>query len=249
MIHLIWGAPSQGKSYYATLLIIEFLKAGKRVFSNYPVFYTVPLALWQKVINFVYRLFKKPARYIPKVLSPLRWEEDYIYASLTNCIIVLDESYRYFNSHKRSVEDDVHTFFATTGHNDVDVYLIAQHYNRINLVIREVANYYIYVIKTSNPFSIRGKRKGELSPLFFTAEYYISEDDFRLRRIQDTLADKRRVWFSKKVAQAYNTQYYRTKEKSIDPKPITWLEDMQRPKDIIDMVIDKEVQKGIEILS
>jgi hypothetical protein len=268
MIHLIFAPPSKGKSYIATYLILQFLKDGKRVFSNYPVIYKVPFTIRQRIEIIIHNwlwffkfllwlnytsIFKSSKwecplftpKHIQKELSPLKWKEDYIFAQLTNCKIVLDEAYMYFNSHKRSVEDDVHKFFATTGHNDVDVFLLAQHYNRINLVIREIANYYIWIEKTSNPFSWKGKRKGELTPLFFTVEYYISEDDFRLRRIQKTILEKKIIWFNKNVSSSYNTQYYRTKEKPILPKPMTWIEDMSNTdteKDIVEMAIKELIQ-------
>ena len=241
-ISLIWGAPSQGKTYYATLQAILALLAGKRVFTNYPVIYLEPLRFYQKIINlflwliYVIKLaywgllssfdnWNKPKyirRYTEKEYSSLKWEEEYLNINLNNCVIILDEAYRYFNSHKRSVEDETHLFFATNGHAGIDIFLIAQHYNRINLIIKEMASYYIYIEKINNPISIvgSGKRNNELTPLFFNAMSYISEEDFKRRWVKETIWRKERIWFNANVANAYNTTFFKSIEKKI--RPIKW---------------------------
>jgi len=244
MIYLYWAPPSQGKSYLGTYTAIDLLKKGKVVFSNYPIIYKIPLPIYKSVINSIYKLFRKKPKYVSKELSTFEWNVDFLYANLNDCAVILDEAYRYFNSHKRSVEDDAHEAFATCGHNNVDFYIIAQHYNRINLVIREIANYYVWISKTSNPFSIlnRGGRDNELTPLFFTMEYYISEDDFRMRRVKETAWQKKRIWFNKRIANAYNTKQFKKVPKPI--KARKW----NQSTDIIEKVIEIETKREDEMI-
>lgn len=234
MIHLIWGAPGQGKTYVATAEAISFLKKKgkfrKKVFSNYPIIYHKPLNIFQRSLNMIIKvnniLFKNRKKDLiqKEVLSTIKWEEEYIYAGITNSVIVLDEAYRYFSSRKRDVKADEHSFFATNGHDGNEIYVIAQHYNRIDLIIREMANFYTYVSKMSNPFSLAGSgaRDGEPMPLFFRMESYISEDDFKMRRIRPSIYMKKRLWFSKGVASAYDTRYFRKTEPPLNFK--TWEE-------------------------
>lgn len=276
MIYLLWGAPSQGKTYYATYVAIQELLKGKRVFSNYPIVFTEPPSIQKKVINLFLKqiwrikkvswvthkllymkLSKKPTltkyhkfvmsnpvytpKYLEKEYSTLKWEDDYVYQSLQSCVIILDEAYRSFSSRKRDVKEAEHLFFSTNGHTNIEIYLIAQHYNRLDLIIREMANYYVFISKMCNPFSFgnKGGREGELKPLFFTIETYTSEDEYKYRRIFKTVYSVKRILFSKKVADAFNTQYFKGLEKPIRPQ--RWSELMKNQT-----IGDVDFMKGLK---
>lgn len=221
--YIISAAPSQGKSYIATKKAVQLLKDKKVIFSNYPIIYTEPLLLIEHAIN-IYRWIRKRPKIKPRQLSSLKWDDTYVDAGLHDCTVILDEAYKIVNCHDK-LTDAQHDFFATTGHNNVDVFVIAQNYARINLTIREMAMFMI-IRKFSNPLSLisRDKRK-ELTPLFFTIELYLSEKDYQLKGIKkDALYKSEKVLFDKTVAKSYDTQYYRRKAKDIIV--ISWLEDM-----------------------
>lgn len=246
--YLLWGAPSNGKSYYATLIAILEMLSGRKVFSSYPIIYTMPLTIFQVIKNLIYRIYNiiswyllfkvhhnlywyKPIELIKnKVYSTYKWEHKYIEAGLLDCCIIIDEGYLEFNCHDKLPVIE-HTFFATSGHNNNDIYVIAQNYSRINVAIRELANYFIYVYKFSNPFSIRNKTgRKQLTPLLFTVETYIKEEDFRIRNINPKVIwEKKRVWFKKSIANAYDTQYYRLTQKLIHP--VLWITELKQKKE------------------
>jgi|SRR3989337_1615155 len=222
---IISAAPSQGKSYYTTSEVIRLLKDGKTVYTNYPVIYKIPYNIKEKLIN-LYRKLKRLPAIEQKVLSPYKWQDSYIDRGLHDCTIVLDEAYKIVNCHTK-LSDSQHDFFATTGHNNIDVYIIAQNYRRINIVIREMA-LFIIISKFSNPLSLMSKSgRKELTPLFFTVETYLSEREYQLKGIKkDAVYEKKRILFNTAIANSYNTQYYRRLAKTIER--ISWYDDMQK---------------------
>ncbi len=238
--HIISAAPSQGKSYYGTLLTIELLKRGKIVFSNYPIIYNIPYSLKEKIIN-LYRWIRKKPLLIKRQLSANKWFDEYTDLGIHDCTVILDEAYKIVNCHTKLTASQ-HDFFATTGHNNVDIYVIAQNYRRINVIIREMATF-IIISKFSNPLSLLSKEgRKQLIPLFFTIETYLSERDYQLKGIKaDMLYEKKRILFNKDIAEAYNTQYYRKKAKPI--QLISWLQDMDKTKTLDANDLITEIQK------
>lgn len=281
---LLWGAPSNGKSYIATMIAIAEMLLGRRVFSSYPIIYIRPLSIRHKVVNLIiyfiflikilifyiikyskkciYYLYKKihksstflrffittkpqyTQKYKNKMYSTYKWEHSYTNAGLNDCCIIIDEGYLEFNCHEKLPIEE-HTFFATSGHNNNDIYIIAQNYSRINIAIRELANYFIYVYKFSNPFSVQSKTgRRQLTPLFFTVETYIREEDFKMRNINPKVIwERKRVLFNKNVAKSYDTQYYKLDEKEINPQLwITILKDKEKieKKEILGDSISKK---------
>jgi len=255
--NIISAAPSQGKSYYATLLACNFLKENKVVFTNYPIIYTVPLKLFQKIANIIayilyilllikwyilncfYRYYPKKTlilktRYKPQykpvfyniILSTNVWKDEYVDFGLHDCVVILDEAYKIVNCHNK-MTDNQHDFWATSGHNNVDIYVIAQNYRRINIVIRELSTF-IIISKFSNPFSLLSKEgRKQLTPFIFSISTYLSESDYMFKTIRkDALYDKKRVLFNTSIANAYNTQQYRREEKKIEIE--TWLQKMKK---------------------
>ena len=127
-------------------------------------------------------------------------------------------------------EKDVHTFFATNGHNDNNITLIAQNPARIDVVIREMCNGFLLVKKVQIPGIIwwayahlmnqilKGKygtvNPSMSRPLFFVIYNYLTEKDMASRKPEAAYSAVR-VWFNEAVAQAYNTHYFRTKGNAI----------------------------------
>ena len=88
--------------------------------------------------------------------SSLVWTPDLAHESIHDALIVIDEAYRDYNSRSfKNFSPDEHTFFATNGHNNVDIVLIAQNPARVDVVIREMCNIYFFVRKVSLPFVSR----------------------------------------------------------------------------------------------
>ncbi len=240
--YIISAAPSQGKSYFGTLKAIDLLRKGHVVFSNYPIIYSFPYTIKERLIN-MYRWITRKSLIPKHQVSSLKWFDEYIDLGIHDCTIILDEAYKVVNCHNK-LSPSQHDFFATTGHNNVDIYVIAQNYRRINVIIREMS-IFIIISKFSNPLSLlSSKGRKQLTPLFFTAETYLSERDYQLKGIKpDIMYERKRYLFNKSIGIAYDTQYYRMKAKTF--KTISWLEDMTNNKnnDTMDLILNKKEEK------
>lgn len=128
-VTIVFAAPRQGKTYWATSKAVHALKKGKqKVFTNYPVFY--------------------------KNKSTLVWESGYETEPITDSLIIIDEAYRYFNSRNyKNFTDEEHFFFATSGQNENDIILIAHSPARLDTVIREIASLFLFVKKITIPLT------------------------------------------------------------------------------------------------
>lgn len=224
MINIIWAIPGGGKSYIGTYIAVKELektKSKKSVYSNYPIILKTKHPILKRILNKIpyieisrkgIKLFKREPLQ-DTIQSTNIWESKYIYSGLTNAVIILDEAYRDFSSKESyAFTKDKHTFFATNRHNDLDIYIIAQHPSRIEVTIREMANIFLFVSKWINP--ITG------NPLWFDVSGYLSEEDFKLRNMKtDMRFSHQRVMFTKKVGNAYDTKFYR---KEVIQSPQRW---------------------------
>lgn len=237
MIYIIFAPPREGKTYFATMKVLNALRKNKRpVFTNYPVVYIVPLSLHKWLINKFIKLNNLVLWFMPSKLSKLFrlikrkpfenalrssyvWEERFIYEGLRNALIVIDEAYRSFSSRSwKDFDVDTHTFFATNGHDGNDIYLIAQHMNRLDGIIREMVNTFYYVVKWCIPFTDR--------PLMFHVRGYLSEDDFISRKRNEGAVYARYFIFpSRKVKKGYDTHYFKHEEPATDF--ISWLDTIE----------------------
>lgn len=178
MIYIVFGAPGEGKSYACTSFAIDALNKGRTVFTNYPV-------------------RTKSGK------STYKWTPDLVYTDklIKNAVIIIDEAYRDYSSREyKNFTKDIHTFFATNRHNELEIYLIAQNPSRIDVVIREILNSVILVRKKA----IFGKIIG------FKLEYF---EDFetlgkRFLSKENLYYAHRFLWFNREVSQAYDTHYY-----------------------------------------
>jgi hypothetical protein len=235
MIYIIWAIPGGGKSYFGTQIAGKemFLKHPRKVFSNYPIIYRQKPFILKRLFNLIpkpiltidfnikssyaKKLNKKVLRFVKrqpledKIYSTYIWEDKYIYTGLSNSVIILDEAYRDFSSKESpKFSKDKHTFFATNRHNELDIYVIAQHPARIEVIIREMTNIFYFVTKWRNPITQK--------PLWFDVAGYLSEEDFKLRRLKtDMRFSLNHYWFRDTVANAYDTHYFR-KDVSVSPR-------------------------------
>jgi zona occludens toxin (predicted ATPase) len=122
MIYIIWGFPGGGKSYFATRRAYHAMKAGKKVFTNYPVMYLQKPSLFQRFLN-IFR--KKENRRESHVVSSYVWKSSYLKEYIVGALIIIDEAYRDYSSRNwQKFTEDIHTNFATNRHNDNDFYFI-----------------------------------------------------------------------------------------------------------------------------
>lgn len=186
MIYIVDGPPGAGKSYFGTRIAVKALESGRRpCFTNYPV------------------VFGKKSTFI--------WDYSLISEPIQNAIIIMDEAYRDVSSRDfKKFTKDEHTFFATNRHNSLDIYLIAQHLNRVDVIIREMANEIIRISKVAVPVIDY--------PLWFRADVYLDEAAYARKEIYCSY----RYPFRRKYAQAYDTHFFRRKSEPY--QGITWLE-------------------------
>lgn len=188
MIYIVDGPPGAGKSYYGTRVAVRALEAGKRVYTNYPVFF--------------------------RGRSTLVWEKRLIKEPIYDAVIIMDEAYRDVSSRDfKNFSKDEHTFFATNRHNGLDIYLLAQHLNRVDVIIREMANEIIRLGAFRIPF---------WRPLFFRADAYADEQAYAKKDIYYT----EHYLFRWKYANAYDTRAFRRDEEPY--RGITWAEKLER---------------------
>lgn len=217
------GRPGYGKTYTATQDIIEKLKAGRRVYSNWPVMTT-------------------DGRY-----STLVWEPWMIQEQIFDADVYIDEAYRdYDSTEKDSVDTDTHTFFATNRHNDVNGVLIAQNVARIAKKIREIAEYeyvkkreipfllwlpYCLIVRTLmahgiNPMGYKKPPRAKFPrPLWFTIYTYENEEKAQKGEISQCEYVTRRL-FEYETATAYDTHYFR-KAGDAPFESVTWYDHIE----------------------
>ena len=201
MIYIYWAPPRQGKSYWATAEVVALLLEGKRtVYTNYPVVV--------KLKDGTYRASKI-------------WTPDMAHKNIVSADIIIDEAYVDYSSREyKKFSVDLHTFFATNGHNDLNIILLAQNPARIDLIIREMCSSFHYIKKTAVPYwlwrpyaKIKNLLGGDVDPnrprpLFFTQYVYLTEKDMAAVN-GETAWQVNRLWFDHKVASSYDTHYYR----------------------------------------
>lgn len=215
MINIVWAPPRQGKTYYCTNEIVALLKEGKRrVFTNWPVIVKTPQG----------------------IVSSRVWTPDLTHENVLGADVYIDEAYMDYNSREyKKFEKDTHTFFATNGHNDNEITLIAQNPARIDVVIREMCNGFFLVRKISWPYIVwtiyarlvNLVRKKKLNPsrpnpLVFIIYNFLTEKDMASRNPEAAYSTQR-LWFNRETAEAYDTHFWKTE----DDKPYegkTWQE-------------------------
>jgi hypothetical protein len=217
------GRPGYGKSFISTAEILQSLREGRTVYTNWPV-------------------VSEDKKY-----SSVVWEPWMIYEDIYDSDIYIDEAYRSFDStEKDSVDVDTHTSFATNRHNDNNYVLIAQNVARIAKKIREIAEYeyikkveipfplwfpYVLIIrwlmsKGYNPMRYDKPPRGKYArPLWFTCYLYENEDKAQAGKKEDAICVVRKL-FNYDTANAYDTHYYR-KEEDLPFSSVSWWEHIE----------------------
>jgi len=198
MIYIFWAPPRAGKTYTATSWALDYMKLIKKgktnkdkVFSNYPI-------------------------YDKKLGASLFWNANSINYNITDSLIIIDEAYRDYSSRKwQKFTTNEHTFFATNGHNNNDIVFIVHGINRLDPVIREMADSFYYVNKFSIPFMKH--------PLFFKIEVFVDEIAIAQRYHSNSHHGVIYQRFKKRVAEAYNTHFFR-EIKEPDVNYLSWTE-------------------------
>ena len=198
MIYVFWAPPRKGKTYFATswaLDVMRKIKKGKsskdKVFSNYPI-------------------------YDKKLGASMFWNADTIDYHITDSFIIIDEAYRDYSSRKwQKFTTQEHTFFATNGHNNNDIVFIVHGINRLDPVIREMADSYYFIKKVTLPFMSH--------PLFFKIEVFVDEIEIAQRYSGHSRHGVIYKKFKKHVANAYNTHFFRELQDS-QIEYMSWLD-------------------------
>ncbi|MDV0444081.1 zonular occludens toxin domain-containing protein [Methanorbis rubei] len=213
MIYIIVAPPRSGKTYYATKIAIENLIPQKSLIKS----------LFAKIKSGAVTLedpnltFTNYPVVDPKTgLSTYRWLSSYAKENIQDATIIIDEAWQDYSSRNyKEFTKDMQAFFAMNGHNNNDIYIIAQNAARVDVIIREMCNELYYVRKISIPFTER--------PLFFITYIYHDLDEMSRMTPDPYLAVKKRfVLFRSRIARAYDTHYFRSTKPPITPE--TWLE-------------------------
>ncbi len=156
MVYIICGQKGTGKSLYSVNYFINNRKKYKKVYSNKPIKGTY----YTDSYNWVFKRFDE------------------------NCAIVIDEAQLYFNSRefskltKSGVGMALLDYLTMCRHYKLDIFFITQSINRIDLQIRELADYVYHLKRTfkilNNPFLVFGYK----FPDIMEFEKFINPNNF-----------------------------------------------------------------------
>jgi hypothetical protein len=188
-----FAPPREGKTYVVVAEAIEFLKKGKEVFSNFPII--TPNGLQSKV-----------------------WKAEYIYKNIQNALVIIDEAQADFDSQThKALNEDEDAFFATSGHNGIEVRIISQNLTRVTKAIRDRVNEFVFVQKGKIIIPFLRDREGKWGrPLYFVTTSYLTLEDLE-SHIEDRIYLKSRVLFRNYTANSYDTHYFKRKGEKFNP--------------------------------
>ena len=214
MIYIIVAPPRSGKTYFATRLAVDNL-IPKRSLYQYILSKIRPDSCTPlPTQNLVFTNYPVVD---PKTgLSTYRWISSYSKENIQDATIIIDEAWQDYSSRNyKNFTKDMQAFFAMNGHNNNDIYIIAQNAARVDVIIREMCNELYYIRKISIPFTDY--------PLFFIAYIYNDLNEMARMTPDPFLAVKKRyILFRKRYALAYDTHYFRNTKPPVTPQ--TWLE-------------------------
>jgi len=198
-----FAPPREGKTYVVVAEAIEYLKKGKQVYSNFPII--------------------TPSGLISKV-----WKPEYIYENIQNALIIIDEAQRDFDSQThKSLDENEDAFFATSGHNGLEIRIISQNLPRVTKAIRDRMNLYTFV-KKGLSFPFLRDREGKWGrPLYFVKLSYLTLEDLESHN-KERIYLTERILFKSFIAESYDTHYF--KRTGTPFIPITWYEELKNLK-------------------
>ena len=145
-LYCLTAPPSNGKSYVATHIAIEFLRQGRRVFSNYPIVYNNGMEKLQTHVLTKDMLLKH---------------------NFNGAVLIIDEAHNWFWSRKfKEFTEEYKNWFSTLSQHEISLYYIVQHEDRVDTVINDCANLFGEIQKTEIPIL-------EM-PLFFNITWCVS---------------------------------------------------------------------------
>jgi len=152
MIVGIEGKPGSGKSYYATLKIINDLKAGKKIYTNMENIQIRSLAWFiEKETKGVVKKEKVLDNFRVLKTKDLRRFWEIPKHQLVNSTIILDEvMLDFFSRDWQKTGKDLIFFFTQHRKYKVDLYYITQAISKVDGVLREMTQYYIRLRNTNH---------------------------------------------------------------------------------------------------
>lgn len=196
-LYCLTAPPSNGKSYVATDIAIQFLKQGRRVFSNYPIVYNNGRQILQTCALTKDMLLDK---------------------NFNGSVLIIDEAHNWFWSRKfKEFTDEYKNWFSTLSQHEISLYYIVQHEDRVDTVINDCANLFGVIEKTEVPIL-------EM-PICFTITWWVRELDMQFARHSDKMDPfhVERIWFDKDVAQSYDTKWFGT-DKRPEYQGMKWVD-------------------------
>lgn len=224
-LNLVFGPPSNGKSYIGTEAGLDFMERSRRCFSNY-------------IIRSV------DGRFCSRV-----WKKEYMHENLTGSVIIWDEMQVDFWSRMfKDTTVEQLAWFTQLAQYEITIYMMTQHYDNLEISLRRVVNWWIYVEKVVIPILD--------IPLYFNV--YTFDNFDRFNEFQHGRADPyffERLWFNKDVAAAYDTKFF-AKDERPPFEGQTWEDyykeqgkDMKLPDDIsLKTYLNRRIQQSINTI-
>lgn len=179
-VHMVYGRPGAGKTYYLCRFGLSAISAGRRVVSDF----SIPGAF--------------------------KWDSAILEgADIYDSLIILDEGYRYFNSREyRKFSLSAHELFSLNRHNGNLLLIGTQHPARVDVVIRELADWFILIDAFRIPFVSH--------PIFFSARWYDADPVEFKTQLMPTPEHRDYYLFQQKIARAYDTHALRGRGKPLE---------------------------------
>jgi hypothetical protein len=180
-IRLYFGIIRAGKSYCATDDVLHSLRTndGIRVFTNWPVYDAVSK-------KYTYKIEREELTLIDQ-----------------DADVYIDEAHFWYNSRlslkKQGMTENEMSWYRTVGHRNIRVTLITHHPDRLDVIIRNIVCMFYEVKAVRIPFT--------KIPILFNITSYLSEAD--MTGLVKNPANVQTRWFSKKVANAYDTHHFK----------------------------------------
>jgi len=200
-IYCYYGRIGQGKTYAMTADILEALKQGKVVYSNYPIDWSgfdertsLPALFWSLfgIKNRFYEFYQAN-------LHRIEVDENFhdTLSGLTDCIVALDEGYVAFDSYemaKLSMKKRKNVLH--TRHFDRSIWFTTQRTNAVHVTLRAQTNVFYKITKLWSLFFIVFRRQ----------EFDLGPDD----SVDEDNCYSRKLYLGRSsIFNAYNTKYLR----------------------------------------
>jgi len=197
-----YGKIGQGKTYGATVDVLDELKRGHIVYTNWHIEYD-GFDQRESIIHILGSLmfpWKNTLKKFPKEnLRHINIDKDFIknFSQLTNCSVYLDEGHVVFDSYEMAkMSMDKRVAVLHTRHFDRSIHIISQRPTAVHRMLRANVNrFYRYQKLISSPFI-----------LFIRHEFQDMVDE----NVVEDQPDSTKLYFGKKaIYNAYNSKYLR----------------------------------------